>query len=372
YETIGGIGTTLKFFHHPEGYAEPKNANDLSQGYEYVYQYKDHLGNIRLSYSDKDGDGKVDVLRGTTDIDGDGDQAMEVLEEKNYYPFGLQHKGYNNTITGREHNYGIGGKEEQDELGLNWHDFGARNYDAALGRWMNIDPLAEQYNSLSPYNYTMNNPIFFIDPDGQEVIIHFDKKHNKLYIYDDDNWDSNRETRAVTADEYKFSFGDDEESYNQILVIDDVFSGGKFNVKTGEFEHNGNKNEKEIPNGEFDLLDNEASTTNPEWYRIDAQDNEPHNDRYDVEGETNASGNKRNGFRLHTGRTSWGCVTICKKEDDNRQKEWNVLERIIQNTSRTTVPEKRGRQGLNPFSTVKRFGTITVSGQNPNAQKKKN
>ncbi|XLS30997.1 RHS repeat-associated core domain-containing protein [Flavobacteriaceae bacterium M23B6Z8] len=69
-------------------------------------------------------------------------------------------------MNGTDHPYGFGGKEEQDELGLGWHDFHARNYDASLGRWMNIDPLAELDYSLTPYNYAMNNPIFFSDPTG--------------------------------------------------------------------------------------------------------------------------------------------------------------------------------------------------------------
>jgi len=141
---------TLQFFNQPEGYVEP--TSDVNKPFQYVYQYKDHLGNIRLSYKD--------ISTASTPI-------LQIQEENNYYPFGLKHKGYNNVQVGRDHKFGFGNKEEQDELGLAWIDITARNYDATLGRWMNVDPLADERPWESPYAYCGNDPINRIDEDGE-------------------------------------------------------------------------------------------------------------------------------------------------------------------------------------------------------------
>ncbi len=64
--------------------------------------------------------------------------------------------------------YKYNGKELNEELGLNWCDYRARNYQADLGRWFNVDPLAEKMQEWSPYSYAFSNPIYYIDTDGRQ------------------------------------------------------------------------------------------------------------------------------------------------------------------------------------------------------------
>ncbi|WP_299249070.1 DUF6443 domain-containing protein [uncultured Aquimarina sp.] len=223
----------LKFFNHQEGYIEPNGNGE----FDYIYQYKDHLGNIRISYSDKDKDGKIDVLRNDADVDGDNDYAHEILQEKNYYPFGLQHKGYNNTVLS-EHPYGYNGKEEQNELGLNWHDFGSRNFDAALGRWMNLDPLSEGYENWSPYGYAFSNPIYFVDPDGERIIINYGEDQSQEYSYEKD-----RDYDAIG----------DEFLRGTLQALDKLYSSDALNLDLNGDGEKTNVLDKLIESDKFDL-----------------------------------------------------------------------------------------------------------------------
>jgi RHS repeat-associated protein len=210
-------GGDLKFFPTAEGYVNVTEGlmtigGGRSKSYSYVYNYTDHLGNVRLSYTRQTSRGQPIPI-------------ATVLEENHYYPFGLKHKKYGSTVKDfvvideeteegyyvgidilppqarKTYQYKYNGKELQDELGLNMYDYGWRNYMPDVGRWTQIDPLFNDlkfahdnedvdpddheevymaiindleigggiYNTdnLNPYGYGYNNPVSFDDPDGR-------------------------------------------------------------------------------------------------------------------------------------------------------------------------------------------------------------
>jgi RHS repeat-associated protein len=138
-EYIGGIhynGTAIEFIQTEEG-----RAMNSGGTYKYEYTLTDHLGNNRVTF----------------------DQTNGKVGEDDYYPFGLNAK----RLTNAGNKYLYNKKELQEEL--TEYDYGARFYDPVIGRWNTPDPMAEKYRRWTPYNYALNNPIRFIDPDGMDV-----------------------------------------------------------------------------------------------------------------------------------------------------------------------------------------------------------
>jgi RHS repeat-associated protein len=93
-------------------------------------------------------------------------ENSEIVSAQDYYPYGeiLRQYTYGSGVNDK---YKFTEKERDTET--NYDYFGARFYDSELARWLQVDPLWEKYHGWSSYNYTLNNPLRFIDPDGKEV-----------------------------------------------------------------------------------------------------------------------------------------------------------------------------------------------------------
>ena len=172
-------GNILQFFPTTEDYvkATPVNKAKTEFRFNYIYNYTDHLGNVRLSYT----------------LDPQA-RTLKIIDEHHYYPFGLRHEVHYPSsrirdfrateglgggqvgepvelvnVTETKYQYKLQGQERQDELGLNWDSFKWRNYDYAIGRFMSIDPLAEKYVYNSPYAFSENRVIDARELEGLEA-----------------------------------------------------------------------------------------------------------------------------------------------------------------------------------------------------------
>jgi RHS repeat-associated protein len=121
-----------------EGQAAPNGTTS----YDYQYFLGDNLGNTRESFGTKTG------------------KAVQ-YQRDDYYPFGMEANSY---VSSPKNYYLYNKKEQQPEF--NENDYGARFYDPVIARWTSVDPLAEISRRWSPYNYVLDNPIRFEDPDG--------------------------------------------------------------------------------------------------------------------------------------------------------------------------------------------------------------
>ncbi|MFM9951079.1 MAG: RHS repeat domain-containing protein [Saprospiraceae bacterium] len=143
---VSGIeynGIAVEAVYHEEGRLVPNGT-----AWHYEYTLKDHLGNSRVMFR----------ANGST---------AQVLQENHYYPFGMEMEGAWTAQVGTENKYQYNGKELVEDFGWNWSDYGARGYDAAVGRWWSVDPLANKMPLWAMYSYSFNNPIRYIDPDGK-------------------------------------------------------------------------------------------------------------------------------------------------------------------------------------------------------------
>ncbi|WP_338794279.1 RHS repeat-associated core domain-containing protein [Bernardetia sp. MNP-M8] len=136
------------------GQVEPHKKTALGQR---IYEFSNHLGNVLVTLNDF----KVPNT--------DGTYKSIVLSASDYYPFGMAMK--NRTYQNSEYRYGFNGMEKDWDIAVGKTDFGGRIYDEVTGRWFSCDPLEYKYPSTSTYNFAVNNPLYFIDIDGEDIVI---------------------------------------------------------------------------------------------------------------------------------------------------------------------------------------------------------
>jgi len=194
----------LMFIGTDEGYVSAvyPDGIDSEFKFQYVYNHTDHLGNIRQNITREN-------------------ERLTVLREHNYYPFGLLHRGYNEekedlkydkeqdfifTVQAQagRYKYKFQGQERQEDLDLGWDSFKYRNYDYAIGRFFNVDPLAEKFPYNGVYNFSENRVVDGVELEGLEYL-------------DVDNPNIGKVT-GNDNDGYSFKLG--EESFENVEKVD--------------------------------------------------------------------------------------------------------------------------------------------------------
>jgi len=149
----------LEAIYHSEG-----RVTNIDGSLKYEYAMKDHLGNTRLMFCDRNGDGVIKPENAP--------EPSEVTQENSYYAFGMNMEfgAWENTPSVTDNLYLYNNRELNTDFGLNWEHNDWRFYDPTVGRFWSIDKEAEKPNQVdyTPYHFGFNNPIRNSDPTGLE------------------------------------------------------------------------------------------------------------------------------------------------------------------------------------------------------------
>ena len=193
--------------------ADTHSLLDDIDSFEPYFYNQDHLGNNR------------EVVN----------KLGRIIQVTNYYPFGSSFCDSLSCLNASLQPYKYNGKEFDRMHGLNTYDYGARQYSPALPSWDRIDPLAEEYYSVSPYAYGGNNPVNRVDFYGM-----FPTKYAALDYAKAQNVDFRNVRYANDRKEWYVSFGEDGKGYETGGTLERRFSERL--VDTKEWSTTGNFN----------------------------------------------------------------------------------------------------------------------------------
>jgi RHS repeat-associated protein len=327
YERYGSSYTVT--FNLPEGVNERTYAvklkvrdNDRQYGYKTVYvtvkrpkhfyfYVKDHLGSTRAVV----------------------DEAGDVVEAYDYYPFGLQSRSYKekgDPLTKET----FTGKEQDTESNL--HYFGARYYDPSSVKWLSIDPLGFKYPSLSSYVYAANNPIIIRDPNGLDLYILIEGEPSgrvenaKPYT----QWNEGEGISGSPFYTYKMSVVDDNfmiPPFKDPFLHYSEYQVGRDAWYQNE-DHSGKRygTNNETRPGDFSVLDRSEE---PDIYNKEKKKYEPTkgkargwlsiNDAGKIYGTITGDDGTRYGISIHPGNPNFanGCLTMDQDQYNDFKKK---------------------------------------------------
>ena len=246
--TIHKIGTTTTTTYYCNNVVYENGVQKLlltEEGYislndnKYHYYLKDHQGNNRVVIN----------------------QNGNVEETNHYYPFGGVFASSQNVQP-----YKYNGKELDTKKGLNLYDYGARQYDAAIGRFTTMDPMTEKYYEWSPYTYCKNNPINRIDPDGNDdyVIEPRGRLHNMTH--ESQRGKSEFDRLYNSSGTIKIQRGK-----KSIKVSDTKLLSGMLKMQSGKYKNYGTVGSTENLDDAARVFKFAADNSNAEW-RLDVYD----------------------------------------------------------------------------------------------------
>ena len=246
--TIHKIGTTTTTTYYCNNVVYENGVQKLlltEEGYislndnKYHYYLKDHQGNNRVVIN----------------------QNGNVEETNHYYPFGGVFATSQNVQP-----YKYNGKELDTKKGLNLYDYGARQYDAAIGRFTTMDPMTEKYYEWSPYTYCKNNPINRIDPDGNDdyVIEPRGRLHNMTH--ESQRGKSEFDRLYNSSGTIKIQRGK-----KSIKVSDTKLLSGMLKMQSGKYKNYGTVGSTENLDDAARVFKFAADNSNAEW-RLDVYD----------------------------------------------------------------------------------------------------
>jgi RHS repeat-associated protein len=146
-----------------EGAPTPPTASTMFERGNKFFELSNHLGNVLATVTDR----KIQIAATLTSTEVSY-FLPDVTSANDYYPFGMAMPGrrFNND----NYRYGFNGKENDKDVSEGVQDYGDRIYNGRIGRWLSIDPMQQEYASISPYVFAINSPIAFNDPNGKWVV----------------------------------------------------------------------------------------------------------------------------------------------------------------------------------------------------------